>query len=124
MHLPFGSIDQASKRVECRTGATSHVEAGFTEQYIGKIAVCALAVEDGEEAVHMVLFADGRVAACAMLQGLRVAETKETIWQMDQLHADFGDLVIIYARLQDGEKQESVAGYGAGGVGLHELVDC
>ena len=59
--------------------------------------LCALVVSNGEEASCVVLFADGSAAAGATQQGLRVAEAKETIWQMDQLHADFGYLVIGYA---------------------------
>ena len=55
MHLPFWTIDQVEKGVDGCTSATFHVEAGFTEEHIGKITHCALAVEDGEEATCMVL---------------------------------------------------------------------
>ena len=97
VHLPFASIDQTEEGVKRCTGATSHAEAGFTEQCIGKIMLCALPVSHGEEASCMVLFADASVTTGTMLHGLRVAETKQTFWQVDQLHADFGCLVVAYA---------------------------
>jgi len=79
------------------TSATSHVEAGLTEQYIGKITLFAPLIEDGEEASYVVLFADGSGTAGAVLFRLSVAEARQAIWQVDRLHADFGYLVIEYA---------------------------